>query len=630
MDPIWKREMQRWVTVVVDQIKHQLASRGGPILWLQIENEYDPDDEYLDWAADMARNITEEVPWTLCGHNITQCNHLNRRASQSKDLRSGTHENKVACTINGFWMEKGEDGSQPGPEFFQKLWDDNPTQPAVWTEDQGWFDIWGMAKRVRWTSDQLYGIARFFAYGGSYHNFYMLTGGNNYGLRAGRDATTAYAPDTVIDNLLLRHEPHFSIYKDFFTIMKSAEDELLKHPVPRSSIPLNRTRSTLEQSQEPSTAEAHEYGYLVFLSNIGEVKSDSSYFDYKGDAYLLNNHTVVLLNASSSTVLFNSSTAMQSLQPEPESRLILRISDWVHFKEVVGYGAIVHAPMESPEQLNITDNHSDYLWYTFYTSDTGKISVQDNGWGGLHYSYVNGILSDRTGDLKMTRENRKRSRVLGLQEGSQTEPLQSPKKIDIFSVAMGLSTVVSPQTGKGIKSVTIGESGLPQTSLTTSWKLKGEELAIYTDDGTKRVEWHPFAAETISTSDGLLWIKGSFDLPSNLASFSGGAQPNQTALVLNLSGLHKGVAYVNGFHIGRYWLIAGQCNGDCAPPRHGEHCYLHYKDCGEPTQHLYHIPFEALRPTNNMVVLFEETAPATGMVRNLTQVHLEVLHDHPI
>ena len=34
------------------------------------------------------------------------------------------------------------------------------------------------------TSLQLYGIARFVAHGGSWHNFYMLTGGNNYAKQA--------------------------------------------------------------------------------------------------------------------------------------------------------------------------------------------------------------------------------------------------------------------------------------------------------------------------------------------------------------------------------------------------------------------------------------------------------------
>ena len=40
-------------------------------------------------------------------------------------------------------------------------------------QDQGWFDQWGVAQRVRYPRDQLYGIARFVAHGGSWHSFYM-------------------------------------------------------------------------------------------------------------------------------------------------------------------------------------------------------------------------------------------------------------------------------------------------------------------------------------------------------------------------------------------------------------------------------------------------------------------------
>jgi hypothetical protein len=81
-------------------------------------------------------------------------------------------------TINGFWMEEYETNpSQPSPKWLADLRVANPAQPAIWTEDQGWFDQWQVAKRVREPTDQIYGIARWFAFGGSWHNFYMLTGG---------------------------------------------------------------------------------------------------------------------------------------------------------------------------------------------------------------------------------------------------------------------------------------------------------------------------------------------------------------------------------------------------------------------------------------------------------------------
>lgn len=174
MDPIWKLELEKWLTHVIKKLQPKFVTSQntkGPIIWMQIENEYEEDDDYLEWTVAMARNVTTDIPWGLCGHNIPQCNQVNRNKENDID-------NKVVCTINGFWMDdtEGSKGGQPGRQFFQKLWSHptgNPTQPAIWTEDQGWFDIWGMANRVRWTSDQVYGMARFFAYGGSYVSFVL-------------------------------------------------------------------------------------------------------------------------------------------------------------------------------------------------------------------------------------------------------------------------------------------------------------------------------------------------------------------------------------------------------------------------------------------------------------------------
>ena len=92
--------------------------------------------------------------------------------------------------------------------------------------------------------------------------------------------------------------------------------------------------------------------------------------------------------------------------------------------------------------------------------------------------------------------------------------------------------------------------------------------------------------------------------------------------------MNKGVAYVNGFDIGRYWLEAGTCSGTCAPPVKAGHCYMHWKGCGKPTQTLYHVPNEVLKPKGNLVVLFEETANSV-QARDLSGVRLRALHEHP-
>jgi Glycosyl hydrolases family 35 len=619
-DPLWKREMKRWVSVVVDKVRHQLASNNGPIIWMQVENEYDPDDEYLEWAVEMARNVTTEIPWSLCGHDIEQC-------------KSGDKGNKVLCTVNGFWVDKSERGDQPSPTFFHKLWPS--AQPAVWTEDQGWFDTWLLGQRRRSTSDQLYGIARFLAYGGAYHNFYMLTGGNNFERRAGRDATTAYAPDTVIDNLLLRHEPRFSSFRDFFHAIRSIQEHLLNQEVPVTPIPLKSLAGG------DTTAEGHQYGSVVFLSNFGEACSDSGYFAFEGQSYYLPNHTVVILNSSSQAVVFNSSDAVGRNEEKFQHRTVsskqsFPIANWVSFQERVGYGAVKSEYLLSPEQLAL-NNQSDYMWYTFYTEKVGNVKVKPIGWGGLQYVYVDGKLSnviDGPTDGLSSVISRKldggsaahhKVDVLSVAMGLSNQK----KRIDVLSVAMGMSTTISPETGKGIESVSVGEhDASPQTRFSTAWTLRGEELKVYTDEGAKRVEWKPVPSNTntIDQNDGLFWLQGNFEMPRSLLPFLGGAQPNQTAVVINLSGLNKGVAYVNGFNIGRYWLAPGVCEGDCAPPRHGPHCFLYWHNCGKPTQKLYHIPFEVLKASGNTVTVFEETA-ATN--RNLSDVFLEIVHEHP-
>jgi Glycosyl hydrolases family 35 len=639
VDPLWQREMQRWVSIVVDMLKPQLASNGGPIIWMQVENEYDPDDDYLEWAVDMARNITTDVPWSLCGHNINECNRLNGRGNTGTTKFNDNPTNKVVCTVNGFWSETGVGVSQPGPVFFDQLWSGNPTQPAAWTEDQGWFDEWGLGHRVRWTSDQLYGIARFLAFGGSYHNFYMLTGGNNYGLRAGGDTATAYAPDTAIDNLFLRHEPRFSSLRALFAVVRSIESELLKQSVPVVPIPLNSTANLLHDRN--STAEAHAYGRIAFLSNTAETVLNSGTFRYMSEEYFLPNHTVVIIDTSCNQILFNTSAESvvesRPLRPTDPTRKLIPVTNWASFQDEVGYGAVKLPPRTSPEQLNITENKSDYLWYTFYTNGVGKIKVKAIGYGGFQYSYVDGVLSDTTEyfeegilsaperQLRPTDSERRRKKVdtFSVVMGS----LNQTKRVDILSVAMGLSAIVAPENGKGIESVTVGNRDTTHIEFATAWKLKGEELEIYTEEGAKQVQWQQVAPSILLPTDGLLWLRGFFDIPHALLPFVGSAQPNQTALVVNLHGLNKGMAYVNGFHIGRYWLVEGACEKrDCAPPFHGSHCFMHWEDCGKPTQHLYHIPFEVLKPFGNVLTLFEETQ--SSKIRNLTHVHIMVVLKH--
>ena len=67
-DPQWKHFMLQWLTTVAKTLRPLFASNGGPIIMVQVENEYNGDDQaYLDWAVEAANNVTQgEVLWNLC------------------------------------------------------------------------------------------------------------------------------------------------------------------------------------------------------------------------------------------------------------------------------------------------------------------------------------------------------------------------------------------------------------------------------------------------------------------------------------------------------------------------------------------------------------------------------------
>ena len=113
--------MQRWVGNVVERISPQLASRGGNVVMLQIENEFggpagskggdflpgSDADKYLEWAVDMARGLTTDVPWLLC-HDVDQCTAVNHGGSQP--YNQSKYHFKALCAGEVIAMQNSPQG----------------------------------------------------------------------------------------------------------------------------------------------------------------------------------------------------------------------------------------------------------------------------------------------------------------------------------------------------------------------------------------------------------------------------------------------------------------------------------------------------------------------------------------
>ena len=104
-----------------------LASAGGPIVMLQIENEYgnmqkyypEHGDDYVQWAAKYASDKNLPVPWIMC--------------QQGEGVGTAPPAN-VINTCNGYYCDNWI--AQHAADF--------PNQPHMWTENwPGWFQHWG-------------------------------------------------------------------------------------------------------------------------------------------------------------------------------------------------------------------------------------------------------------------------------------------------------------------------------------------------------------------------------------------------------------------------------------------------------------------------------------------------------
>lgn len=138
-----------------------------------------------------------------------------------------------------------------------------------------------------------------------------------------------------------------------------------------------------------------------------------------------------------------------------------------------------------------------------------------------------------------------------------------------------------------------------------------------------------------SDAANMTWRSATFDAPAG----------DPTAVLLDLNGLHKGMAFVNGRHVANYELALASCNKDQSLPKPGPKnnsfpqfghwkptgwCgnlqYINNGDagagavtdtypdggCGQPTQRYYHIPRDYLTPTGQFLVPQPSPLPLPG------------------
>ncbi|GCE27484.1 hypothetical protein KDA_29680 [Dictyobacter alpinus] len=572
------REKERWVRFLVDYIRPLLASNGGPIILAQLENEYEniasrygtEGQHYLRWVSELGQALNLGIPLVMC-----------------VGAAAGAIE-----TMNGFYAH---------PMLEQHTFQ-HPDQPAIWTEDwPGWYDTYGYPHHIRTPQDVAYGVARFIAAGGTGVNYYMWHGGTNFGREAMYLQTTSYDFNAPLDEFgqpttKLRHLAQLhSILTDYADLLLSNE-----RAQPQS----------LGELQTAYTYANNTYT-LTFLCNDAPLPADCSWNE---EQVSLPAHSVLLL--VNGQLRFNTSdiatvhAARRDYQPQEQ---LIHERSWTTEPLPSHWPALLRSAVteEKPrEQLALTHDRTDYCWYstTFSTAEEEEGTLSLIGFADVAHIFIDGKFY-ATSPTPLI-ENR------GSFEGpafSQSFRFSLPvgdHELMILSCAMGLikgdwmidANMVEERKGLW------GHARWNSTVLEGPWSMQpglvGEQTAFFAAGGTL-VDWQLVGAE--ASQEPLRWWRLTFDRPEAAGPY-----------VVDLAGMQKGIAWLNGRCIGRYWLARATGELD-----HWHTNIIFAQNTDEPTQRYYHLPNEWLQDKNTLV-LFEELGgdPASIAICSVTETPL--------
>ncbi|NMM50936.1 glycoside hydrolase family 35 protein [Paenibacillus aquistagni] len=268
-DPYYLEKVDHYYDVLMEKFRPYLCTQGGPIIAMQIENEYGSygnDKAYLEHLRiGMIKRGIDVLLFTSDGPTDYM-------------LQGGTLPN-VLATVNF--------GSRP-EQAFDKLLEYQPDKPVVCMEYwNGWFDHWGEEHHVRDHAEVAEVLDRILAFGASV-NFYMFHGGTNFGFYNGANYSDKYEPTvTSYDYHALLNEAG-DITEKYLAIREvigkyvELPDIPLPAPAPKMNLgPIQMTEQAglfealdrLSQpikSPYPVTMEklGQDYGFILYETNI--------------------------------------------------------------------------------------------------------------------------------------------------------------------------------------------------------------------------------------------------------------------------------------------------------------------------------------------------------------------------
>lgn len=560
------KEVEVWVSLIADTLraKSLLASQGGPVILVQLENEYsmvshqygDEGLAYLQWMADLQRRLNFGVPAIMC---------------------YGAADGVVE-TINAFYAHEHIDAHRAA----------HGDQPPVWTECwTGWYDVWGAPHHSRPTADLLYAVARFFAAGGAGVNYYMWMGGTNIGRSTMYLQVTSYDYDAPID--------------EFYQHTTKSRRLARLHRV------LNRVFEKAFQRQRDEDATPDDgvfvWGDTAFICNDTNVPRDDMKLPH-GTRYerTVSAKSVHIVDLGSNELLFDTTdTPIEDVRRREYRNLQAASTDWsvvvepvptadtvVEIAEKAGKARALVKGEAGEELLSLTKGSSDYGFYTTRFEVGEGIAQVEFEAGDYAHVFVNGARVG--GSAEPLWEDRWCNRWNKYENGGPGRKVN----IEIEGLNGGVIDVCIMIASLGLVK---GDWQLGEQNMLDEKKGLLSEVVIRGDgwSGVRCERWFSMGklqgeVTELCKTVGVKATGASGSVERGWPAWHGceiHVKDMSQAWVLDLKGIGKGMLYVNGVLLGRFWDVAG------TRPRNGflkDSPIVQLDSDGEPTQRYYHVP----------------------------------------
>lgn len=273
MDPVYMKAAERYISRLADELRPFLVTNGGPVLMIQIENEYGSygnDRNYLFTLRDIWEKSGIDVPFFTGDGPTTYM------------LEAGT---LPGCAVG---LDSGS--SEKDFELARKT---NPGVPVFSSETYpGWLTHWGENWARPDTADLLREV-KFLMDNHKSFNFYVIHGGTNFGFTAGANSggrgyepdLTSYDYDAPVNEQGRPTSKYMALRKLIGSYLpRKAKLPPIPDPVPAMSLPetelvpftsvwQNLPQPHLAVQPRPFEAFSQDYGFMLYRTRLIGHKS---------------------------------------------------------------------------------------------------------------------------------------------------------------------------------------------------------------------------------------------------------------------------------------------------------------------------------------------------------------------